>query len=137
MPRAKKRPKRISDVPAAARRLLDLPNVGPATALDLVRLGIFEPEKLKGRNANAMYDALCKIDGVRHDPCLLDVFASIVAFANGGPARPWWAFTPERKMGTGTGTCPQPKPIVGKRSPSPGATPSIRGPAPARRSRQA
>jgi hypothetical protein len=97
VPRAKKRPKRIADVPAKARRLLDLPNVGPATALDLVRLGIFEPEKLKGRNPDAMYDALCKIDGVRHDPCLRDVFASIVAYAGGAPARPWWEFTPLRK----------------------------------------
>jgi hypothetical protein len=77
--------------------LLELPNVGPATALDLVKLGIFEPKALKNRNADTMYAKLCKIDGVRHDPCVLDVFASLVAFANGAPARPWWAHTPERK----------------------------------------
>ena len=97
MPRTKKRSPRVSDVPAGARRLLDLPNVGPATALDLVRLGISEPAELARRDPDKMYEALCKIDGVRHDPCLLDVFASIVAFANGARARPWWAYTAQRK----------------------------------------
>jgi Pathogenicity locus len=97
MTRAKKRSPRVSDVPIEARRLLELPNVGPATALDLVRLGISEPAELARRDPDRMYDALCKLDGVRHDPCLLDVFASIVAFANGAPARPWWAYTAKRK----------------------------------------
>jgi hypothetical protein len=97
MPRAKKRPPRVSDVPAEARRLLDLPNVGPATALDLCRLGISEPKQLARRDPDRMYEALCKLDGVRHDPCLLDVFASIVAFVNGAPPRPWWAYTAKRK----------------------------------------
>jgi hypothetical protein len=95
--RAKKRPKRVADVPKTARRLLELPNVGPATALDLVKLGISEPEALAGGDPDRMYEALCTIDGVRHDPCLRDVFASVVAFADGAPARPWWAYTPERK----------------------------------------
>jgi hypothetical protein len=97
MPRIKKRAPRVADVPAKARGLLELPNVGPATALDLVRLGIFEPKALKKRDPDKMYEALCTIDGVRHDPCVRDVFASVVAFANGAPARPWWFYTPERK----------------------------------------
>ena len=97
MTRIKKRPPRVSDVPAEARGLLELPNVGPATALDLVRLGIVEPKQLRRRDPDRMYEALCKLDGVRHDPCLLDVFASVVAFVNGAPARPWWAYTPKRK----------------------------------------
>ena len=101
MPRTKKRALRVSDVPVRARGLLGLPNVGPATALDLVRLGIFEKKGLKGRSADRMYDTLCKIDGVRHDPCVRDVFASLVAFAGGAPARPWWYYTPERKASTG------------------------------------
>ena len=88
---------RRSDVPAHARRLLEVPNVGPATARDLLKLGISEPEALAGQNPETMYEALCKIDGVRHDPCVLDVFTAAVSYGNGGPARPWWAFTPERK----------------------------------------
>ena len=71
--------------------------MGPATALDLVRLGIFESKALKSQNADKLYAKLCKLDGVRHDPCVIDVFASLVAFANGAPARPWWHYTPERK----------------------------------------
>jgi pathogenicity locus Cdd1 protein len=97
MPRVKKRSPRVSDVPTRARGLLELPNVGPAIALDLVKLGISEPKQLARRDADRMYEALCKIDGVRHDPCLLDVFTSVVAFVNGAPARPWWAYTPGRK----------------------------------------
>jgi hypothetical protein len=97
MARIKKRAPRVANVPARARRLLDLPNVGPATALDLIRLGILEPKALKSQNADKMYAKLCKVDGVRHDPCVIDVFASLVAFANGAPARPWWHYTPERK----------------------------------------
>jgi len=97
MPRIKKRPLRTADVPEKARGLLELPNVGPATALDLTRLGIFEPKDLKRRDPDRMYESLCKTDGVRHDPCVRDVFASLVAFAGGAPARPWWHYTPERK----------------------------------------
>ncbi len=77
--------------------MLDLPNVGPATALDLVRLGILEPKTLKRRNPEKMFEALCELDGVRHDPCVRDVFASLVDYANGAPARPWWAYSAERK----------------------------------------
>jgi hypothetical protein len=44
-----------------------------------------------------MYDDLCRRDGVRHDPCLIDVFISIVEFAGGAKARPWWHFTSRRK----------------------------------------
>jgi len=97
MPRIKKRPLRVADVPVKARGLLELPNVGPAMALDLVRLGISRPEAIKKRDPDRMYEALCKKDGVRHDPCVRDVFASLVAFVNGAPARPWWFYTPERK----------------------------------------
>lgn len=97
MTRIRKSLKRSADVPANARGLLELPNVGPATALDLVKLGISKPEQLTRRDPDRMYAALCKFDGVRHDPCVRDVFASVVAYANGAPARPWWAYTPERK----------------------------------------
>jgi len=97
MPKVKKRPLRIGDVPKAARDLLELPNVGPATALDLVRLGVTKPAQLARKNPDRMYEALCRLDGVRHDPCVRDVFASLVAFANGAPARPWWHYTLERK----------------------------------------
>src|SRR5262245_39406702 len=79
------------------RELQELPNVGPRVAGDLLRLGITSAEQLKRRNPFRMYDDLCEKDGARHDPCLLDVFISVVEFANGKPARPWWHFTKRRK----------------------------------------
>ena len=78
-------------------RLTDLPNVGPAVATDLRRLGIDSPEQLKGRNAFALYDQLCSITWHRQDPCVIDVFLSITRFMEGDEARPWWHYTAQRK----------------------------------------
>src|SRR5690349_21513275 len=55
----------------ALTRLEDIPNVGPAIAADLRQLGITMPDELLGRDPYVMYDDLCRITGVRHDPCLL------------------------------------------------------------------
>lgn len=78
-------------------RLQALPNVGPAVAEDLRLLGIEHPGKLPGRDPFQMYDELCAKTGVRQDPCVLDVFMSVVHFMEGGEALPWWSFTAERK----------------------------------------
>jgi hypothetical protein len=77
--------------------LEDLPNVGKAVAADLRELGIRAPAQLKRKDPYALYDALHRRTGVRHDPCLLDTFIAAVRFVEGGPAKPWWAYTPERK----------------------------------------
>lgn len=77
--------------------LQEIPNVGPATAEDLLRLGVRKLEDLKGRDPLEMYDAISRLDGVRHDPCVLDVFMAIVHFAKTGHAKPWWNFTASRK----------------------------------------
>ena len=78
--------------------LTDLPNIGPAMAKDLERLGIRVPEQLTGRDPYALYDALCALTSQRHDPCVIDVFISITRFMNGDDARPWWHYTAERKI---------------------------------------
>ena len=78
-------------------RLEDIPNVGPAVAADLRRLGIKSPGELSGRDPYALYDDLCRLTGQRHDPCLLDTFSAAVWFADGHPARPWWEVSRERK----------------------------------------
>jgi hypothetical protein len=77
--------------------LEDIPNVGPAVAGDLRRLGITTPGELSGRDPYAMYDDLCRTTGQRHDPCLLDTFIAAVRHMEGGPKKPWWKFTAERK----------------------------------------
>lgn len=77
--------------------LEDIPNVGPAVAGDLRQLGITSPDELLGRDPYAMYDDLCRITGQRHDPCLLDTFIAAVRYIEGGPKKPWWKYTAERK----------------------------------------
>jgi hypothetical protein len=78
-------------------RLEDIPNVGVAIAADLRRLGITSPAEVPGRDPYVMYDDLCRITGLRHDPCLLDTFIAAVRFMEGGPKLPWWKYTAERK----------------------------------------
>ena len=78
-------------------KLTDLPNIGKAVEADLIRLGIQMPHDLLGRAPYQMYDDLCRITGQKHDPCIIDVFLSIVDFINGGEPQDWWKFTAQRK----------------------------------------
>ena len=78
-------------------RLTDLPNIGKAMAADLEMLGIHAPDDLVGRSAFEMYDQLRHITGARHDPCVIDVFMSIIDYMAGNEPKSWWEFTPERK----------------------------------------
>lgn len=78
-------------------KLTDLPNIGKAMAEDLYLLGINVPNDLIDKDPVALYEQLCAITHAHHDPCVLDVFMSIIDFMRGGPARPWWEFTAQRK----------------------------------------
>jgi len=78
-------------------RLEDLPNIGKAIAKDLQLIGIDHPKKLIGKKAFDLYEKLCERSGKRHDPCVIDVFMSVVYFMEGGDPLPWWSFTDERK----------------------------------------
>ena len=97
----KRSSKRQSSEQASASRevacLEDIPNVGPAVAADLRRLGIRSPGELSGRDPYALYDDLCRLTGQRHDPCLLDTFIAAVRYMEGEPKKPWWKYTAERK----------------------------------------
>ncbi|RYY74980.1 MAG: mitomycin resistance protein [Gammaproteobacteria bacterium] len=84
------------------KTLTDLPNVGKAMAADLQLLGIKQPDDLVGCNAFDLYRQLCDLTHVRHDPCVIDVFISITRFMEGEQARPWWEYTEERKMLSGS-----------------------------------
>jgi hypothetical protein len=77
--------------------LQDIPNVGPAIASDMQLIGVRSPHDLLGKDPYTMYDDLCDITGVRHDPCELDVFIAAVRFMAGEPSTPWWEYTSERK----------------------------------------
>lgn len=75
-----------------------IPNVGPSIAAHLRRIGVSSPQDLLGKDPYTMYDTLCDITGVRHDPCVIDVFIAAVRFMSGEPSKPWWKYTPERKQ---------------------------------------
>jgi hypothetical protein len=85
---------------ATVARLEALPNIGKAIAADLRAIGIDQPQQLIGKDAFALYDLLCAQTGVRHDPCVLDVFMAVIHFMNGGEPLPWWSFTDARKEQT-------------------------------------
>lgn len=101
----------VAEAPASARarrvvkarsaadceRLEQLPNIGPSLAADLRRLGIVHPRELAAHDPFALYRALGQATGRRQDPCVLDTFIAVVDFMQGGPARPWWSYTAERK----------------------------------------
>ncbi|HEX9816575.1 MAG TPA: helix-hairpin-helix domain-containing protein [Candidatus Thermoplasmatota archaeon] len=76
--------------------LRGIPNVGPATALDLQRLGFGRLEELRGKDPDQLYELLCRIDGVKHDICVRDVFAALIDQAAGRPAKPWWHYSRRR-----------------------------------------
>lgn len=80
-----------------ARRLSDIPNIGPAMVADFRNIGIEHPAQLRGKDPYALYERLCTLTGMRHDPCVIDTFISAVRFMEGAPPRPWWHYTPERK----------------------------------------
>ena len=75
----------------------EIPNVGPATVGDFEALGLRSPSDLVGKNPYQLYEKLCRVTGHRHDPCAIDVFIAAVRYMEGGPKKPWWHFTKERK----------------------------------------
>jgi hypothetical protein len=75
----------------------DLPNIGPAMADDFRRLGFTRPGDLRGEDPYVLYERLSVLTGARQDPCVLDTFISVTRFLAGEPAKPWWAYTDERK----------------------------------------
>ena len=97
------RPGTLAGRPGKARhageceQLEQLPNVGPAIAADLRRIGVRHPRELAARDAFELYQALGRAIGQRQDPCVLDTFLAVTDFMRGAPARPWWAYTADRK----------------------------------------
>lgn len=82
---------------ATTRVLTDLPNVGPSIASDLRQVGIQVPINLIGKDPFVLYKSLNEVTGLRHDPCVLDIFMSVVDYMAGNDAKPWWAYTETRK----------------------------------------
>ena len=96
---------------AACTVLEQIPNIGVSLAADLRSIGIAGPRDLIGRDAYALYAALCERSGQRQDPCVLDSFMAATDFMGGAAPAPWWHYTAQRKArygqlgahGTGSG----------------------------------
>lgn len=81
--------------------LADLEGVGKAALADLALLGVHDVASLARQEPGLLYERLNALTGVRHDPCVLDVFSCAVAQARdpGLPAaqRKWWWWSRARK----------------------------------------
>jgi len=80
--------------------LADMANVGPATLGDLKLLGIqrvAQLAKLQPSDAFVLWRKLGRLTGGLHDPCVIDVFMSVISQAHGNTPCPWWHFTKQRK----------------------------------------
>ena len=79
---------------AALRELRRIPGVGKSIAEDLWGIGIHRVDELRGRDPEALYEAMCERQGVRIDRCMLYVLRCAVYFASEYPHDPekllWW-----------------------------------------------
>lgn len=83
------------------RKLSDLAGIGPAMLRDFERLGIVSVDALAKADGDGLYRELCRLTGVRQDPCVLDTFRCAVAQAR-DPKLPkarknWWWWSRQRK----------------------------------------
>ena len=84
--------------------LLNLRNVGKATYEDLTKLKINSVEELAKADPDELYLRIQKITRSKHDPCVWDVFASIIHEAKTGIKTPWWEWSKVRKKRQAKGT---------------------------------
>jgi hypothetical protein len=74
--------------------LQKIPGVGKSIVQDLMDLGIFRVEDLKGRDPEKLYEDSKALAGAKQDRCLLYVFREAVYFAETKNPKPellkWW-----------------------------------------------
>jgi len=83
------------------RSLGDLDGIGPAMLADFRKLEVPDVAALARQDPELLYRRLCRMTGVRQDPCVLDTFCCAVAQAR-DPALPaaqrkWWWWSRRRK----------------------------------------
>lgn len=76
-----------------------IPSIGIKFAKDLVFIGVFRIEELKGKDGALLTDEYEKKRGYKIDPCVEDQFRLAVDFAQSkNYSKNWWNFTVERKI---------------------------------------
>ena len=83
------------------RQLKDLRGIGGKMLGDFQKLGIRSVADLKSRDAQRLYDRMCKLTGTRQDPCVLDTYRCAIEQAR-NPDLPseqtnWWYWSRLRK----------------------------------------
>jgi hypothetical protein len=75
-----------------------MPSVGIRFAEDLVSMGYFTINELKGKDGAELTNEFEMLKGCRIDPCVEDQFRLVVHFAeHKDHSKNWWDFTNERK----------------------------------------
>ncbi|MET3292414.1 UNVERIFIED_CONTAM: hypothetical protein ABID98_005111 [Brevibacillus sp. OAP136] len=76
-----------------------IPSIGPQFAKDLMLLGYYRLEDVKGKDGALLIEQLERLYGVQIDPCVEDQFRLVVHYAeNPDSDKQWWDFTEERKQ---------------------------------------
>lgn len=74
--------------------LLSIPYVGKSIKQDLMYIGIFSVEDLKGKNSEELYFKICKYKKFTEDWCLLYAFRMAIYYAENKPREEekikWW-----------------------------------------------
>lgn len=87
------------------RKLREIAGVGPAIERDLNALGVKTVADLSRREGDELHADLCRLTGVRQDPCVLDTFRCAVAQARDPflprDQRNWWWWSRRRKQNGG------------------------------------
>jgi Pathogenicity locus len=75
-----------------------IPSIGIEFAKDLIFLGYYRVEELKGKSGAELTDHYEKKKGYKTDPCVEDQFRLAVDFAKYKDySKKWWDFTNDRK----------------------------------------
>lgn len=84
-------------------QLKDLRGIGKKMLEDFEELGIQSVNDLKSRDAQKLYDRMCKLTGTRQDPCVLDTYRCAIEQARNPDLpkeqRDWWYWSRLRKSG--------------------------------------
>jgi len=85
------------------QNLKTIPGVGPATAADLVKIGIRKVSDLKGKDPQRLFDRSNMMAGMGQDRCILYVYRSAVYYASTPEGRRdpdkllWWNWKDPRR----------------------------------------
>lgn len=90
-------PKRAREIYALIEFQI-IPSIGIRFAEDLISMGYYSINDLKGKDGAKLTDEFELLKGYWIDPCVEDQFRLAVHYANTGDnSKKWWDFTEERK----------------------------------------